>query len=355
VSVEDRLRHAAPPDAAGAHDRARRVVLEAMPVAARRRRRVPVLVALAVLAGGLALTPPGDALARWLKGLVEQEPAPPAVQLGPLPAVGRLLATGPSGAYVVSAAGRRRLGAYEGGAWSPHGRFIAVTAGNVLRAVDPGGAVRWTLEATGPVTDPRWSPTGYRIAYRRDDDLRVVAGDGSGDHPLVDTVAAVPAAWRPGSANEVAVARGDGAVELWAADTGRRLWQRQAGDVRDVEWLPDGELLVVTSNRIAVLAAESGRVRWRSLLAPGVVGAALAPDGSRLALAWDGAVATVRVRPRARVRVQLRAAPVESLIWTADRIAVASRDRWYFVPTAGGPVTAVAVRGLTRVDGWCCA
>ena len=85
--------------------------------------------------------------------------------------------------------------------WSPNGVYVAATNGRELVALEPDGDVRWTYTAPGEVRDPRWAGTAVdtRIAYRSGDDLRVIAGDGSGDtdHLIARDVAPVAPAWRP--------------------------------------------------------------------------------------------------------------------------------------------------------------
>ena len=100
----------------------------------------------------------------------------------------------------------RRAGSAGGSApgraasWSPHGRFVVVWRGRRLAALDLRGRVRWSLLAPRPVTGALWSPSGFRVAYRSGQDLRVVAGDGTGDrlldrrHVPADGVAARPRA-----------------------------------------------------------------------------------------------------------------------------------------------------------------
>jgi hypothetical protein len=363
VSVEQRLRRAAAPDMVGARDRARRVVLAAAPAsAAVPRRRWPAAVVAAVLVGAFAVTPPGDALARFLRDLIQGDHHPRAVQVAPrlgrLPDGGWIVAAGPGGAFALADGGRRRLGDYDDAVWSPHGRFIAVIRGSALRAIDPVGHERWTLTATGPVADPRWSSTGYRIAYRRDDDLRVVAGDGSGDHPLVDSVAPVPAAWRQGPANQVAVARTNYRVQLWSADTGELTWSLRAGNVRDLAWSPAGRLVVTRAHAVWVLDGSSGSIIAGWHLARPVDAAALSPDGRRVALASGSRVSVLWLtsssnRPRARLDA---AGPVTALVWSpqTQSLLAATATQWLFLPGDGGAVHAAAVDDL-RPGGWCCA
>ena len=52
-----------------------------------------------------------------------------------------------------------------------------------------------------------WSPSGFRVAYRSGQDLRVVAGDGTGDR-LLDPGTFRPMAWRPGRAHVLAYLSG---------------------------------------------------------------------------------------------------------------------------------------------------
>ena len=56
--------------------------------------------------------------------------------------------------------------------------FAVVARRHQLTAVDPVGAVRWSLAAPRPVSNPAWSPSGVRVAYMSGSSLRVVAGDG---------------------------------------------------------------------------------------------------------------------------------------------------------------------------------
>jgi hypothetical protein len=117
----------------------------------------------------------------------------------------RLLATGAGGTWTVSADGAsRRLGSWPQASWSPHGLHIAVAGRDRLAAIDSHGVTRWAL-ARPAVSDPRWyPPTGFRIAYISGSQLRIVAGDGTGDHPLAAYVAPVPPAWRPGHPYQLA-------------------------------------------------------------------------------------------------------------------------------------------------------
>ena len=93
---------------------------------------------------------------------------------------------------------KRKLGAYTDAEWSPHGLYVIATTPNHLIAFDVEHGIRWTLARRDPVW-PRWegTTTDTRIAYLAASGLRVVAGDGTGDHLLDRYAAAVPPAWDP--------------------------------------------------------------------------------------------------------------------------------------------------------------
>jgi hypothetical protein len=83
-----------------------------------------------------------------------------------------------------------------------------------------------------------------RIAYLSGGELRVVAGDGSGDHAL-GRAALVAPAWRPGPGRVLAYSDGRRAVVI-DADTGAVL-RRLAPSPTKLAWSRDGRLLLVFS------------------------------------------------------------------------------------------------------------
>lgn len=156
-----------------------------VPVAWPRRHWQP-LVAVAVVAAfvAAALSPPGRSVVHSLRKAVGVEQAEPA--LFSLPAPGQLLVTSREGAWLVRRDGSKRLlGHYRDAAFSPHGLFIAGTRANQLVALDPQGHIRWTLARPSP-RFPAWTGTrtDTRIAYLSGGRLRIVAGDGTGDHAV---------------------------------------------------------------------------------------------------------------------------------------------------------------------------
>jgi hypothetical protein len=150
------------------------------------RRHVRPLLAAAVVAAIVAavLSPPGRSVVHSLRKAVGIERAEPA--LFSLPTRGDLLVASRQGLWLVHRDGSKRLlGHYRDATFSPHGLFIAATRANQLVALDPHGNVRWTLARPAP-RDPVWTGTrtDTRITYLSEGRLRMVAGDGTGDHQV---------------------------------------------------------------------------------------------------------------------------------------------------------------------------
>ena len=186
--LEGRLRELAAPDEADAERRAWTVIRSAYarrePVVREpRRRRIALIAAAGVAALAIGLSPAGAKVGDLVSDVFSPEEGEPDAKpaLRSLPAAGELLVESEQGPWVVREDGSKRLlGDYDFATWSPHGLFVAAARGRELLALEPDGDPRWTLAARGRIADPRWSPSGFRIAYRSGDDLRVVAGDGTG-------------------------------------------------------------------------------------------------------------------------------------------------------------------------------
>lgn len=230
------------------------------PVAWPRRHARPLAVgALAAAVVAAALSPPGRSVIHSLRKAVGVEEAQP--ELFSLPAPGRLLVSGPGGAWIVNADGsRRRLGDYRDAAWSPHGLFVAATRANELVALDPKGKVRWALPRRSP-RFPAWTGTrsDTRIAYLSGGRLRVVAGDGTGDRPVARAGRVAPA-WRPGPGRVLAYVRGHSAV-VYDLDRSSVLLRTELGETpRKLEWSGDGRLLLVFTPHQTRVYNANGRV-----------------------------------------------------------------------------------------------
>jgi dipeptidyl aminopeptidase/acylaminoacyl peptidase len=385
------LLEAVPPDEIGAKRRSWRVVRtafgerEPVPWPIRHRRPIAaVAAAAAVLAA--AASPPGRAVLREVRQAVGTEKVvgvPRARQaLFSLPAEGRVLVSAPSGVWVVNAEGsRRRLGAYTEATWSPRGLHVAVSRRHQLAALTPRGELRWTLSRPN-VHAPRWSPSGFRVAYLSGRNLRVVAGDGTGD-TRIDAAQDVAPAWKPGEQHVVAYADRVGRVTVLATDDDRMLW-RAAGPAASpfqLDWSLDGERLLavrkLNRERFALVVFDADGRRLQTLALPGVpVQAAFSPRDHRIALIR-------RVGPRSEVLVleadSLRRQTLvfsgrgrfSDIAWSPGGrwllLGWQSADQWLFIRSADvtkiKAVSSLAVQfdpgklaaaGFPRVEGWCC-
>jgi hypothetical protein len=321
-TLEERLQQLRAPDEADAERRSWDVVraayAEREPVAAPARgRRLALAVAGGVAVLAIGLSPAGAKVGDLVADVFSPEPGKPDAKpaLRSLPAGGELLVESPQGPWVVRADGSKRLlGDYGQAAWSPHGLFVAVTDGRALLAVDPVGEVRWTITAPGLVSDPRWAPSGFRIAYRAGGDLWVVAGDGTGARRVARNVAPVAPAWRPIGDSKLAAAPGANVISYLErdreavtvdVDSGRRLrttaadWEqlsasRSAGPVRSAV-SPDGEALAslrrVNRRTELNLQRYAGDPRRRLLFAARgkLTGPTWSPDGRWLLVGWPAA------------------------------------------------------------------
>jgi hypothetical protein len=337
-----------------ASERAREVVRRAFAEyepRPRARRRVGLLAwtgaALVVALGVVAVSPAGPALVRSVRNAVGVEHAEPA--LVSLPAGGRLLVDSGAGSWIVDADGSKRLlGRYSSASWSPHGLFEVVMRGHELAAVDPKGMVRWSLERSAPVHAAAWSPDGYRIAYLAGSSLRVVAGDGTGDHLLAAAVAPVAPVWRPGRDHVLTYVTSSGAVREVNADTGATIaLDHVRARPRLLLWSHDGSRLFVAGRDI--------------------VAAAWAPNSARLAtVTYDSAHdrSTVRLGERTVFQGTGR---IDGLDWSPDAqwllLGWHTADQWVFAPVRrDARIRAVASissqfhsRTFPHVSGWCCS
>jgi dipeptidyl aminopeptidase/acylaminoacyl peptidase len=381
-----------PPDEVGAQRRswqlARAAFEEREPTPWPVRHARPLLAAAAGIALLAAvLSPPGRAVIgdvrkaigteRKVAGVPQARPA-----LFSLPAAGRVLVTAPRGAWVVDADGsKRRLGDYDEASWSPRGLHAVVSSRSQLVAVRPNGQVRWTL-ARPRVHDARWSPSGFRIAYLSGSNLRVVAGDKTGDR-RVDGAADVAPAWRPVEEHVLAYAKSDGTVTALETDSNETLWTApvRATPVH-LEWSADGRRLLaavpLSPSRFALTVYDEAGRRLQSLAVPGgFQDAAFAPDDHRIALVRrSGTRSELLIVDGDLLR---RQEPVfagqgtfSDVVWSpAGRwllLGWESADQWLFIrSTAVEKIKAISSLAsqfdpggtgagpFPRIEGWCCA
>lgn len=401
MSFEDRLRDAGPaPGESAARRRAWALAHAAVPATTRSRRRAwrPVLaVAVAVVVAAIALTPPGAAVADWVaarvRDAVGERAATPARE-DRLPGGGTLLTSSPAGPVVIGAgAPKRLLGDVGEATWSPHARFVAATRGIELIAVDRRGHRHWSLSQPTPIRHPRWSPSGFRVAYLTGGALRVVAGDGTGDRRIGPAGAAAPA-WRPRGPqrglHQLAYADRAGRIVLLDVDRGTVIFRtRPHHPPRQLAWSSDGErLIAVAIHRTYVFNAEGAIIRAGAVPSGRYnVAVAFAPRGRDYAVArgTDDArteVVVVRAKkirgtlPRVKPEVGYGGSeflfafpgPARGLAWSPDGRWVGTlspmADAVLFLhPGAHGLAGARSLEAaaerfgdgrVVRLEGWCC-
>jgi hypothetical protein len=378
MSAKRILRQASAPEELAAGERAWAVVRAAYqtrePVT-QPQRRGPVAVGLAVALtiGAVALSPAGATVGRLISHALGIQHASPA--LSSLPASGRLLLSDRAGTWTVAADGSaRRLGSWPQASWSPHGRYLAIANGDQLAAIDPRGITQWTLTRPA-VSDPRWfSPSGYRIAYLSAGQLRVVAGDGTGDHRVAPAVASVAPAWRPDHPYQLAYLTRRGTLVVRDGDSGQILWSSaRARDATRLEWSGDGRDLLALSPTAARVFNARGELASSIAFGAGefAIDGALSPGGSLLALVLGGRTDEVVLArpsaPRSSPRRVLVGAGLRQVLWSPDGhwllISWPAADQLVFRRITGGSRTA-AVSHIAQqfgrsgefpeLEGWCC-
>ncbi len=361
-------------------------------------KRLAVAVAAAAIVLAVALTPAGAKVVDLVRDVVRPS-AKQAKPLTALPTSGTLLVESRQGPWVFHRDGSQRLlGDYRQATWSPNGYFVAVTTQHQLSAVEPDGAVRWSINRPHP-TDPRWVPvTGYRVAYRTGSRMRVVHGDGEHDHLLDPSVASTAPAWRPSQLPRakaqaggpgqytLALAKPDGRVELVGAGSAHLFWRTSPGPVPlVVDWSADGTRLVALSaSELRVFSADGGTLIRTVRLPAGMraTDGEFAPTGKSFAV--TGKVRTPRGPKSRALLLPLGAAQrrpralltdpgtFSDLAWSPDGhwllVAWRDADAWLFLrPQRPGDVQtageisrqfspgSTGVPGFPKPAGWCCA
>jgi hypothetical protein len=386
--LRELLRETPVPEEHEAAERGRRVVLAAYGgrtpgrPRSRRGRTLALALAASLVLVGLLLSPAGARVRDWVADVVEDDGPPAAPALTEVPSGGRLLVESEAGPWLVRADGSRRLlGDYDDATWSPHGLYVGVSGGRQLSAVDPRGEVRWSLSRPQTIHDPAWSSgEGFRIAYLAGAQLRLVAGDGTGDELLAPRAAPVTPAWRPGRGNVLAYFAADRRARVIDVDSGRLIFVTAPLPAPvALDWSADGRRLLAAGGALVRVTSGSGSPLGAFSGGQSIAAAAFEPGSHRIAvLTREGSrngprsAALLISDAREPRPVPLFTAPgaFTALAWSpqGDRLLVAWRDadQWLFIkPDGGGRVEAIGEissqfapgggePSFPRVIGWCC-
>jgi hypothetical protein len=334
----------------------RRAYEERVPAPRRRDRRPLLALAVGVVVLAAALSPPGLAVWGSLHDAVTSQD-----HLLALPTKGRVLVNTRDGAWVVSADGSKRfLSGYADAAWSPHGLYVAATHGNQLFALEPNGKVHWKLARRAAVHDPQWSYEGFRIGYFAGGALRVVNGDGTGDHLLTRDARAGVLAWEPGT-HSLAYVNRAGNIVVQNVDLARSPAHiRTHLSPRRLEWTPDGRLVAAGLRAVGIFGRRGPQLDRLDVVGR-IAAASVSPDGKRLALLETRkGESTVSVGGKT---VFKGAGAITGLAWSPDGrwllMNWQGADEWLFLRTPVKKVVAVsdirASLGATAsLAGWCC-
>jgi hypothetical protein len=388
-AIGDRLREAPLPGEAEAVARSWPVVEAALgstqPV--RRRHRVPirVIVAIALLCVGLAVTlSPAGA---WIEDRFDRASDAGGPAFDALPKGGSVLAISHGDAYAISADGNtQHLGSFTDAGWSPHGEHVVGVNGRRVVAVTPTGTIKWTVVRPHRLHHPSWSTDqGFAVAYLEGDTLRAVAGDGtpSTDRRVRRGAAPVTPAWRPRSDRVLTYATTRGGIETVDIATGRTLWRTRGATAaggaslapRALAWSRDGRRVVALASQSVTVLDASGRVLRTIALPAAGRELALHPSGRRAAVlvgrGSSARVLSLRL-PRGGSAAgspaprQLFQGYVDGIAWSQDgrRLLVGSRgaDQWLLlgpgdrIASLHGVTRELGARGgFPRVAGWCCS
>ena len=362
------------PDERVAGDRSWEVVRDAyeerIRVPRKRDWRPAAIVAVAAVVVAAAVTPPGHAVLGSLRDAVRGERnASPALVSLPMPH-SRLLVNSAAGAWVVQSDGSKRLlRGYHDASWSPHGLYVAAVRGHELRALEPNGAVHWSIGRAGTIRAPRWSFDGFRIAYFAGPTLRVINGDGTQDRLLTRGARLGVSAWQPAS-HALAYVNAGGNIVVRDADRPTHLAViRTRLRPRQLQWTSDGRLLIaVGSHAIGIFAPRGPLLRRIDTGAATIAASSVAPDGKNVAFIEAGpgqSSLQITGTGAGPIREIFKGAGIFSnVVWSPDgRVLLldwSSARQWLFIHSV--PVKRIAAVSNIPANfgkepslvGWCC-
>ncbi len=337
---------------------------ERIPVPRKRDRRPLVAGAIAVVVLAAAFSPPGLAVWGSIRDAVRTED-----HLLSLPAPGRILVNANDGAWVVQRDGSKRfLSGYSSASWSPHGLYLAAARGNELVAMEPNGKIHWKLARAGPIQRPEWSYEGFRIAYYSGGSLRIVNGDGTGDHLLVRGNSPGPLAWEPGT-HVLAYVNRAGDIQVANVDRrNRTVTIRTPSAPRQLAWTPDGKrLLAVEDHAVDVFWQRGPLIRDLERGPARVVAASISPDGKSIAFvethAGRSSLVITGMLGGPTGPIFSGAGTFGSVLWSPDGrwllLDWKSADQWLFIRRPVKKLVTVSnIQGNFGAGsgpaGWCC-
>jgi hypothetical protein len=362
------------PDERAAADRSWDVVRaayeERIRVPRRRDWRPIAVVVVAAVVVAAAVTPPGHAVFGSLRDAVrgEQNASPALVSL-PVPH-SRLLVNSAAGAWVVQSDGSKRLlRGYHDTSWSPHGIYVAAVRGHELRALEPNGAVHWSIGRAGTIRNPRWSFDGFRIAYFAGPTLRVINGDGTQDRILTRDARPGVSAWQPAS-HALAYVNTRGNIVVRDVDRPAHFAVIRTRLIpRQLQWTSNGRLLTaVGPHTIGIFAPRGPQVRRIDTGSATIVASAVSPDGKRVAFIEerpDQSSLQITGTETGPTREIFKGAGIfTNVVWSPDgRVLLldwSSARQWLFIHSV--PVKRIAPVSNIRANfgkepslaGWCC-
>jgi Tol biopolymer transport system component len=193
--------------------------------------------------------------------------------------------------------------AYPGG----NGKVAFARAGQIWTINPNGSGATQLTTGASPSTEPEWSPDGTRIAYTRTTgglrELRVMNGDGTGDHHVYGPGAqgAFSPTWSP-DGRQLAFVLPNGAsplYDIWVAGSDASspapVHAGSAPAIGDLEWSPLGDEVGFTRSDLDVGETDAVLLRLHTqglqllTIDPDETSAAPAwsPDGDSLALLSD--------------------------------------------------------------------
>jgi dipeptidyl aminopeptidase/acylaminoacyl peptidase len=239
------------------------------------------------------------------------------------------------------------------------------------------GEIRKMTSGPRPKTQPRFSPSGERIAFEAEGDLWVVeAPTGAVRRVTVDLANDTDAAWSPDGTRLAFVSNRRGKTDLWVTSVeGERHGLVQITDdsasESDPQWSPDGRWIAFAATRSdehyyaqAIYRVPSGGGAPARLTPPDAstnFAPQWSPDGARLAFLSDrsGFVHVWTMSPEGKEAREIDSGPQDSVsphfpvrpVWSPDgrRILVSSNREGSFdllvLEVASGKVETVAGGG----------